>query len=246
MPRGRPKKKKPEEPETVQAETIDNSGEEAHAHLKTTQASSKRLAEAAPGIPAGRLTSSFDAFPPSRLNELADEMLIWFSTPSNLWLKDFAILHGMDWRKFESMADRSEKFRNALKICKDMQESKLFKLGLSKAISNSMPIFALKNTSGWRDVKDQPRDDIPLADGDAYLELAATAQKLGLSLPEAGSSRGSLTAPKKDEEGAVPATAVGVDARQTADKAGDSGLDSDTGVQEAPVGRDSESDQDDS
>ena len=245
MPRGRPRKKKPE-PEVVQAEDLDNSGEGVQKAGTRVSATSKAMGEMAPAVATGKLTSSFDAFPPSKLDEIANEMLIWFSEPKNLWLKDFAILHGMDWKRFERLSERSEKFRNALRICKDIQESKLFKLGLSKAVASSMPIFALKNTAGWRDVKNQPHDDMPIPDGDVYEQIAKTLEKLGLSVEGQDPSRGSLTDAPKNNGAALPKATVGVDDGSSADQTGDTRLESDSGVQEAPVGRDSESDKDNS
>lgn len=85
------------------------------------------------------------------INALADEMVSWFSIPTNIWLKDFAINKGFSTPRIEEFAKKSKKFSSALSLCKDMQESKLFKLGLSKKYNFVMAIMALKNVSEWRD-----------------------------------------------------------------------------------------------
>jgi hypothetical protein len=89
---------------------------------------------------------------PDKLNVLAEELLSWFANPGNLWLKDFATMKGLYWGSLTDFAEKSESFSHALKIAKEMQESKLVKIGLSKRSNVAMAIFALKNVSGWRDV----------------------------------------------------------------------------------------------
>ncbi len=93
-------------------------------------------------------------YTPEVLRQIAREMIEWFAVPENYWLKDFAINKGIWWQKFEAFSDRCEEFGEALKICKDMQESKLVKLGLHKKNNVAMAIFALKNVAGWRDTVD--------------------------------------------------------------------------------------------
>jgi hypothetical protein len=90
-------------------------------------------------------------YTPEVLEKLGREMLRWFTAKKNYWLKDFAIKKEMCWSQFTELAEKSEPFSHALKTAKDMQESKLFKLGLSKKYNTAMPIFALKNVAGWRD-----------------------------------------------------------------------------------------------
>lgn len=83
------------------------------------------------------------------INKIADDMLLWFSNKKNYWLKDFAIEHRIPSQYISKFEDTSEYFKNILNICKDMQESRLFHLGIQTR--SSMPIFALKNVSKWRD-----------------------------------------------------------------------------------------------
>lgn len=84
------------------------------------------------------------------INYLADEMVKWFSVPKNYWLKDFALKHHISNKIFtEVFCKRSEYFQEIYNYCKEIQESKLFHLGIKTR--SSMPIFALKNISKWRD-----------------------------------------------------------------------------------------------
>jgi hypothetical protein len=73
----------------------------------------------------------------------------------NWWLKDFAHERGYSAQRFSEWsnpddANYSEEFSEAYKIGKEIQESRLLKLGLGLK-NASMAILALKNTAGWRD-----------------------------------------------------------------------------------------------
>lgn len=86
----------------------------------------------------------------NEINAVADKMLEWFKTPKNIWLKNFAIEMDIPSRLFkEKFYKESEYFAYIFDLCKDIQESKLFELGIHTR--SSMPIFALKNVSRWRD-----------------------------------------------------------------------------------------------
>jgi len=93
---------------------------------------------------------------------VADQMLEWFrdsgeeETNEQIWLKDFARtivspVTGVpySWDGLCAACEENEKFSLALKTCKDTQESRLFKIGLTSR--SPMPVFALKNVAGWRD-----------------------------------------------------------------------------------------------
>lgn len=93
---------------------------------------------------------------------VADQMLDWFrdketdEDEEQLWLKDFARtitspVTGMpySWDGLCAVCEKNQKFSLALKTCKDIQEGRLFKIGLKT--KSPMPVFALKNVSGWRD-----------------------------------------------------------------------------------------------
>lgn len=96
-------------------------------------------------------------------DEVADAMLAWFQQPKNFWLKDFARtvispVTGMPyyWNALVDACKCSEKFSVALKICHEIQESKLFTIGTK---APAIAIFALKNVAGWRDKPEDVDDD---------------------------------------------------------------------------------------
>jgi len=85
---------------------------------------------------------------------IGEELLEWFGEANNIWMKDFAISRMIGAARISEFSARNEYFAYLLGIAKEMQESKLVRLGLSKKFNPSMPIFALKNVAGWRDVQD--------------------------------------------------------------------------------------------
>lgn len=88
------------------------------------------------------------------IERLADEMMQWFSEKDGelIWLRDFAIEKGIGNQRISEFAEKNDYFKYILTLCKEKQESILFKLGLK--IKTAMPIFALKNCSGWKDKKE--------------------------------------------------------------------------------------------
>ena len=56
------------------------------------------------------------------------------------------------------MAGQNEYFSEAFKIVKEIQESRLVKMGFMKKYHPQMALFALKNVAGWRD-KQPDKDD---------------------------------------------------------------------------------------
>jgi len=81
----------------------------------------------------------------------ADALMAWFKEPEHFWLKDFAIERGYCSQRFMEFSTESEYFSETLKMAKDIQESRLVKMGFSKKHNTAMVIFALKNVAGWRD-----------------------------------------------------------------------------------------------
>ena len=104
-------------------------------------------------------------YTPEVLAKMGEDLIRWFKKPGNIWLKDFAIARGFHWSQFCELAEKSPEFSQALKAAKDMQEAKLFRLGIAKKYSTAMAIFALKNVAGWRD-----KSEITGADGKPLLE----------------------------------------------------------------------------
>lgn len=93
------------------------------------------------------------------IEALADEMIEWFETKIvtskgekyNLWFRDFAIQKRIPRQRFSEFAKKNKYFKYVNNICKDIQESRLFKTGMSSRANATMAIFALKNVSQWRD-----------------------------------------------------------------------------------------------
>lgn len=85
------------------------------------------------------------------LENLAKELIEWIEKNDNFWLGDFAFQRGFSRQRLSEFEKKNEVFADAYKRAKDMQESKLVRLGLSKKNNSSMAIFALKNVAGWRD-----------------------------------------------------------------------------------------------
>lgn len=97
---------------------------------------------------------------PHEIKALADEMIIWFETKTKngiesqdgrtpIWLNDFAITKRVGRQRLLEFAKSNSYFNQVYTLCKEIQESVLFKLGL--ATKSPMPIFALKNVAGWTD-----------------------------------------------------------------------------------------------
>ena len=85
----------------------------------------------------------------------AEALLEWFEDPNHFWLKDFAIERGYCSQKFSEFSAESEYFSDALKRAKEIQESRLVRMGFSKKFNPAMAVFALKNVAGWRDNPEQ-------------------------------------------------------------------------------------------
>ena len=85
----------------------------------------------------------------------AEALLIWFQDPARFWLKDFAIERGYCSQRFMEWASENEFFSETLKRAKEIQESRLVRMGLSKKVNPAMAVFALKNVAGWRDNPEQ-------------------------------------------------------------------------------------------
>lgn len=87
----------------------------------------------------------------NEIHYLADEMLHWFENKNNFWLKDFAISKRLPRQRISEFCKSNEYFSFMYSLCNEIQESKLFKLGLIKKYNAALPIFALKNNCGWND-----------------------------------------------------------------------------------------------
>lgn len=104
----------------------------------------------------------------NEINSLADEMLEWFESPyknsknedvTRLWLKDFAITKRITPQRISEFKERSEYFLQIYTLCNQIQESRLFTLGLK--VKSAMPIFALKNIAGWSEKSEINVKELP-------------------------------------------------------------------------------------
>lgn len=88
------------------------------------------------------------------VNGLTDRLRLWCKNEKSLWLGEFAAENGMHRDRLLEIAEHNQEFADVFLLAKQVQENKLFRLGLSKKFNASMPIFALKNVAGWRDTQD--------------------------------------------------------------------------------------------
>lgn len=121
----------------------------------------------------------------NEINLIADKMYEWFKKPKNYWFKNFAIEIDIPYRLFnEKFRKESNYFAYIHDLCKDIQEAKLFDLGIHTR--SSMPIFALKNVSKWRDKQETQTTQITynleklppeylkrIVDGENYVNVIA-------------------------------------------------------------------------
>lgn len=90
------------------------------------------------------------------IENCADELLEWIKSPDtkSYFLKNFAVEKGFSVQRLSEFAQKNEKFADALKKAKDVQEVRLFDLGLVTK-NQAFVIFALKNIANWRDNEKQ-------------------------------------------------------------------------------------------
>ena len=85
------------------------------------------------------------------IEDLGNEMVIWFEEEDNIFIKDFFLSKGLHSQNASEFASVNQKFSDALKRAKEMQESKIAKGGLTGKYNSTFAIFTLKNVAGWRD-----------------------------------------------------------------------------------------------
>lgn len=90
------------------------------------------------------------------IEKCADDLLEWIKDADNkaYFLKNFAVEKGFSAQRLSEFAQKNEKFSDALKKAKDVQEIRLFDLGLVTK-NQAFVIFALKNIANWRDNEKQ-------------------------------------------------------------------------------------------
>lgn len=96
------------------------------------------------------------------IKQLTGKLKLWINQKDSIWLGDFAADNKMSRQRLSEIANENELFAEVYEYTKQIQENKLFKLGLSKNCNPAMAIFALKNVAGWRDRTDITTGDEPI------------------------------------------------------------------------------------
>ena len=96
------------------------------------------------------------------IKALADDLLQWMELKTeNLWYKDFCVEKRMGNQRISEFAKKNEYFAWIMDMCKDIQESRMFKLGTSKKTNPAMFILGLKSNHGWKDYTEVKIQDMP-------------------------------------------------------------------------------------
>jgi len=96
------------------------------------------------------------------IKSLADELLSWMeSATENMWFKDLLIEKRIVRARIMEFIEKSEYFAKVYSLCKELQESRMFKMGTSKKLNPAMFIMGLKNNHGWSDQQNIIVQDIP-------------------------------------------------------------------------------------
>lgn len=89
------------------------------------------------------------------IEDLADKLMVWTENPNNDWLGDFAVENGTYRQKLEILANQNEKFMEAYKYARAVQESRLMRGALKNKYNSFIVTMALKNFAGWKDKTEQ-------------------------------------------------------------------------------------------
>lgn len=90
-------------------------------------------------------------YTPEFIETLAKNLEVWVKSKDSLWLGDFAAENKISRQRLSEIANENELFAEVYELAKQVQENKLFRVGLSKENNPAMAIFALKNVADWRD-----------------------------------------------------------------------------------------------
>ena len=102
------------------------------------------------------------AYTDEEIERTADELLEWMELKTeNLWYKDFCVEKRMGNQRISEFAKKNEYFAWIMDMCKDIQESRMFKLGTSKKTNPAMFIIGLKANHGWKDYTEVKIQDMP-------------------------------------------------------------------------------------
>lgn len=101
----------------------------------------------------GRPKGSGVKYTDDYIEDLSIKLDKWIADPTNFWLGTFAAEQGFNRHRLNEFAVKNETFKAIYEKAKQVQENKIFMLGLSNKGNPTMCIFALKNVAGWRDMK---------------------------------------------------------------------------------------------
>jgi hypothetical protein len=146
------------------------------------------------------------------IEQLADKLEQWIADPKNFWLGDFASDNGLWRQRLDEFADKSEKFSDALKRAKTIQESRIVQGAMAGILNSTMAIFSLKNVAGWRDVQEtESKTNITFTGFDKLKDedLDALIEKLkdSTSQSSSGKAKANTAKPAKVRPSAPKATA---------------------------------------
>ena len=136
-------------------------------------------------------------YTPEYISDLTTKLKLWCEDESAIWLGKFASDNGIHRQRLPELAELDEDFGRQYEIAKQIQENKLFMIGIDKNFQGSMPIFALKNVAGWRDTKDiitTPGNiaqalDISALKPDQLVELVKAIDRVKAIMSQPGGAR---------------------------------------------------------
>jgi len=92
------------------------------------------------------------AYTDEEIEMLADRLLEWMEAKvGNIWYKDFCVQNRIGNQRISEFAKKNKYFEWIMDMCRDIQESRMFKLGTSKKTNPAMFILGLKANHGWKD-----------------------------------------------------------------------------------------------
>ena len=96
------------------------------------------------------------AYTDEEIEMLADKLLEWMEAKTeNIWYKDFCVENRIGNQRLSEFTVANKYFAWIMGFCKDIQESRMFKLGTSKKTNPAMFILGLKNNHKWTDQPQQ-------------------------------------------------------------------------------------------
>lgn len=90
------------------------------------------------------------------LDELAKDMIKWFKKEGNFWIGEFAaendMLREQLWELAHRREPKHEEFSNAYMRARELQETKLVRMGIQKRNFDSRFVkFVLQNNHDWKE-----------------------------------------------------------------------------------------------